>query len=90
MGEKYTFRREFTDMYGKTRVVEHTLEAESLTDVLEDFVYFLNGCSFAYVKDLIWVKENGQEESILGYEPRTVEELDDMTKQMEEIARQLY
>jgi len=90
MGEKYTFRREFTDMYGKTRVIEHTLEPEGLGEVLEDFIYFLNGCSFLYVKDLIWVKENGQEESVLGYEPRTVEELDDMTKQMEEVARQLY
>jgi hypothetical protein len=69
MRDKFTFRREFTDMYGQTKVVEHTMEGDTLSQILEDFLYFLNGCSFSYVRDLIWVKEDGQEIQVVGYEP---------------------
>ena len=64
--DKYTFRREYTDMYGRTRVIEHKFESESLNEIVEDFLWFLNGCSFSYVKDLIYVTENG-EEAVLDY-----------------------
>lgn len=87
MSDKYTFRREFTDMYGATKVVEHTVDAETLSDILEDFLYFINGCSFSYVRDLIYVKEDGQEVQILGYEvnePETVEDLDQLTLDLQE------
>lgn len=80
MSDKYTFRREFTDMYGQTKTVEHTMEGETLTEILEDFLYFLNGCSFTYVKDLIFVKENGTEISVMDYElPSTAGEFDQIT-----------
>ena len=68
MTDKYTFRREFTDMYGQTKTVEHTMEGETLPEILEDFLYFLNGCSFTYVKDLIFVKETGEEVGVIGWE----------------------
>ena len=82
MKDKYTFRREFTDMYGSIRTVEHTIEPENLSELLEDFLYFLNGCSYSYVRDLIYVKEDGQEVAILDYqvdEPKTAEDLNQMT-----------
>ena len=93
MSDKYTFRREFIDMYGATKVVDHTVEAENLSEILEDFLYFLNGCSFSYVRDLIFVKEDGQEVQILGYEvdePQTAEDLDQLTLELQETSRQLY
>jgi hypothetical protein len=68
MKDKYTFRREYTDLYGQTKIVEHTMEGETLPEILEDFLYFLNGCSFTYVRDLIWVKEDGTEEALLDYQ----------------------
>ena len=85
MGDKYTFRREFTDMYGKTKVVEHTFEGETLGEIMEEFLYFLNGCSFLYVKDLIWVKDNGQEEAILDWQAdnlKTVSDVDDIINEL--------
>jgi hypothetical protein len=79
MVDKYTFRRDFTDLYGQTRTVEHTVEGETLDEIIESFMYFLNGCSFSYVKDLIFVKESGEEVSVMDWEhhnkePETVEE----------------
>ena len=84
MVDKYTFRREFTDLYGQKKIVEHTVEGETLDEIIESFLYFLNGCSFSYVKDLIFVKEDGQEVSIMDWEyhkkePETVEEHNQMT-----------
>lgn len=95
MNDKYTFRREYTDLYGQTKTVEHTVEGETLDEICESFLYFLNGCSFTYVKDLIFVKENGQEVSVLDWEyhnkePQTAEDLDQMTLDLQEAARQLY
>jgi uncharacterized protein YcsI (UPF0317 family) len=68
MVDKYTFRREFTDVYGQTKTVEHTIQCDTLNEILEDFLYFLNGCSFSYVKDLIFVKEDGQEVSVMDWD----------------------
>lgn len=68
MVDKYTFKREFTDLYGQTKIVEHTVEGETLDELLESFLYFLNGCSFSYVKDLIFVKEDGQEVSVMDWD----------------------
>jgi len=84
MVDKYTFRREFTDLYDQTKIVEHSVEGETLDEIIESFLYFLNGCSFSYVKDLIFVKEDGQEVSIMDWqyhkkEPETVEEHNQMT-----------
>lgn len=93
MKDKYTFRREFTDMYDQTKTVEHTIECDTLDELLEEFLYFMNGCSFTYVKDLIWVKEGGQEISVLDWDPDiygggdmtidTVEDLDQFTLDLE-------
>jgi len=88
--DKYTFRREYTDLYGQTKTIEHTLEGETLDEIVEGFLYFLNGCSFTYVKDLIFVKENGQEVAILDYEsknadPQTAEDLDQLTLDLDEV-----
>ena len=100
MVDKYTFRREFTDLYGQIKTVEHTVEGETLDEIVESFLYFLNGCSFTYVKDMIFVKEDGQEVSVLDWDssiygggdgtPQTAEELDQMTLDLQEAARQLY
>ena len=95
MNDKYTFRREYTDLYGQTKTVEHTVEGETLDEIIESFLYFLNGCSFSYVKDLIFVKEDGQEVSVMDWEyhnkePQTAEDLDQMTLDLQEAARQLY
>ena len=68
MVDKYTFRREYTDMYCQTKTVEHTVEGETLDEIIESFLYFLNGCSFTYVKDLIFVKEDGQEVSVMDWD----------------------
>ena len=92
MSDKYTFRREFTDMYGQTKTVEHTLEGETLDEIVEEFLYFLNGCSFMYVKDLIFVKEGGQEIAILDYqpentEPQTAQDLDQLTLDLSNIVQ---
>ena len=81
MKDKYTFRREYTDLYGQTSVVEHTVEGETLDEIMMTFLYFLNGCSYSYVKDLIFVKEDGQEVSVTDwdssiYNPQNAEELD--------------
>ena len=82
MSDKYTFRREYTDMYGQTKTVEHTVEGETLDEIIESFLYFLNGCSFTYLKDLIFVKDDGTEVPVMDYqtnELKTVEELDEYT-----------
>lgn len=94
MSDKYTFRRECTDRYGQKRIVEHTVEAESLPEVLEEFLYFLNGCSFFYVKDLIWVRDSGQEEAILDYQADlyqegTLKNVDDLEEELNEIENKL-
>ena len=68
MVDKYTFRREYTDLHDQTRTVEHTVEGETLDEIIESFMYFLNGCSFSYVKDLIFVKESGEEVSVTDWE----------------------
>ena len=82
MKDKYTFRREVTDFYGQTSVVEHTVEGETLDEVVESFLYFLNGCSYSYVKDLIFVKEDGSEQGVTDYqvdEPQTADDLNQLT-----------
>jgi len=38
--DKYTFRREYTDLYGQTKTIEHTLEGETLDEIVEGFLYF--------------------------------------------------
>jgi len=68
MVEKYTFRREYTDFHGQTSTVEHTVEAETLDEIMMSFLYFLNGCSFSYVKDLIFVKDDGTEVSVTDWD----------------------
>ena len=95
MKDKYTFRRECADLYGQTSTVEHTVEGETLDEVMMSFFYFLQGCSFSYVKDLIFVKESGEEISVTDWEfhnkePETAEELDQMSLELQEAARQLY
>jgi len=95
MVDKYTFRREFTDLHGQTSTVEHTVEAETLDEIMMTFLYFLNGCSFAYVKDLIWVKESGEEISVTDWEfhnqePQTAEDLDQLTLELQDASRQYY
>lgn len=85
MIDKYTFRREYTDLHGQTKTVEHTIEGETLPEILEDFLYFLNGCSFSYVKDLIFVKEDGSEVSVMDYEiPTTVEDFETLTLDLQD------
>lgn len=90
MADKYTFRREYTDLYGQTSTVEHTVEAETLDEVMMTFLYFLNGCSYSYVKDLIFVKENGQEvsvtdwdSSIYGGGDTTIETVDELQSELD-------
>ena len=73
MNDKYTFRREYTDLYGQTKTVEHTIQAETLSEILEEFLYFMNGCSFSYLKDLIYVKEDGSEEPVIDWKTYEVE-----------------
>jgi len=95
MVDKYTFRREYTDLYGQTSTVEHTVEGETLDEIMMSFLYFLNGCSYSYVKDLIFVKESGEEVSATDWEyhnqePQTAEDLDQMTLDLEEASRQYY
>lgn len=48
---KYTFRRESSD--GK--IIEVKFEADFLGEIVDEFRYFLNGCSFSYVKDIEWI-----------------------------------
>jgi hypothetical protein len=67
MTDKYTFRREYKDYYGQLKTIEHSIEGETLDEILEAFLYFLNGCSFSYVKDIIWVREDGTEVPVIGY-----------------------
>ena len=91
INDTYTFRREYTDLYGQTKTVEVTTQGETLPEILEDFVYFLNGCSFTYVKDIIFVKESGEEVSVLDYEqpdedePTTVTELSEAIERLSDI-----
>ncbi len=83
MVDKYTFRREFTDMYDQTRTIEHTVNAETLPEILEDFLYFLNGCSFSYVKDLIYVTEDGSEESVMEWNTHEIETIEDLQTELD-------
>ena len=76
MKDKYTFRREYTDMYGQVSTVEHTVEAETLDEIMMSFLYFLNGCSFSYVKDLIFVKEDGTEVSVMDWDSSIYNNID--------------
>ena len=76
MKDKYTFRREYTDMYGQVSTVEHTVEAETLDEIMMSFLYFLNGCSFSYVKDLIFVKEDGTEVSVTDWDSSIYNNID--------------
>ena len=83
MVDKYTFRREFTDVYGQTKTVEHTIQCDTLNEILEDFLYFLNGCSFTYVKDLIYVKEDGSEEAVIDWKTYDIEEVVDLQSELD-------
>ena len=83
MVDRYTFRREFTDMYGQTKTVEHTMEGETLPEILKDFLYFLNGCSFSYVKDLVYVKEDGSEEAVIDWKTYDIEEVVDLQSELD-------
>lgn len=83
MVDKYTFRREFTDVYGQTKTVEHTIECDTVDEILEDFLYFLNGCSFTYVKDLIYVKEDGSEEAVIDWKTYDIEEVVDLQSELD-------
>ena len=74
MREKYTIKREMTTYDGITKTVEHTFEAVTLDEVLENVLYFLNGCSFSYLKDLIYVKEDGTEHPVLDWKTYPSEE----------------
>lgn len=76
MKDKYTFRREYTDMYEQVSTVEHTVEAETLNEIMMSFLYFLNGCSFSYVKDLIFVKEDGTEVSVTDWDSSIYNKID--------------
>jgi hypothetical protein len=60
--DKYTFTRTSDD----GRTVSHTVQTDQLDEILEQFIYFLKGCSFTYVEDLIYVKSNGKEHSVFG------------------------
>jgi len=95
MKDKYTFRREFTDMYEQITTVEHTVEGDTLDEIMESFLYFLNGCSFSYVKDIIFVKEDGQEISVMDWEhhnkePETAEDLNQLTIDLADAFNQPY
>lgn len=68
MTDKFVLRRETKDVFGKKKVVKHTFEGETLDEVLENVIYFLNGCSYTYLRDLIMVKDGGQEIPILDYQ----------------------
>ena len=86
MVDKYTFRREYTDPYGQTKTIEHTMQGETLDEILGDFLYFLNGCSFTYVKDLIFVKDDGQEVSVMDWDSDIYdknETVDDLQNQLD-------
>ena len=86
MVDKYTFRREFTDMYEQTTTVEHTVEGDTLDEIMESFLYFLNGCSFSYVKDLIFVKEDGTEVSVTDWDSDIYDEnetVDDLQSELD-------
>ena len=83
MVDKYTFRREFTDVYGQTKTVEHTIQCDTLDEILEDFLYFLNGCSFTYVKDLIYVKEDGSEEAVIDWKTYDIEQVVDLQSELD-------
>lgn len=50
---KFTLKRESVD--GST--IEYTFEADYLPEVLENFKFFLNGCSYTYIKDLNYENE---------------------------------
>ena len=93
MVDKYTFRREFTALYGQTKTVEHTIECDTLDEILEDFLYFLNGCSFTYVKDLIFVKEDGQEVSVMDWDSDIYnknETVDDLQSELDFLEKKFH
>jgi hypothetical protein len=56
-----------------------------MPEILEDFLYFLNGCSFTYVKDLIFVKETGEEVGVIEWEQdiRDTETSDDLINEID-------
>ena len=93
MTDKYTFRREFTDLHGQTSTVEHTVEAEMLDEIMMSFLYFLNGCSFSYVKDLIFVKEDGTEVSATDWESSiyndNIDTVDDLQTELDFLETQI-
>lgn len=76
--DKYTFTRTSSD----GRTVTHTIQADQLDEILEQFIYFMKGCSFTYLEDLIYVKSNGKEHSVLGFESDTVETFNDMVDRL--------
>ena len=93
MVDKYTFRREYTDLYGQTKTVEHTVEGETLDEIIESFLYFLNGCSFSYVKDLIFVKEDGQEVSVMDWDSDIYnknETVDDLQNELDFLEKKFH
>jgi hypothetical protein len=80
VSEKYTFTRKSKDLYGQTKKVTHKVEAETLPEILEEMLYFLNGCSFTWLKDLIIVKEDGTEVPVVGYTERIEELADELNR----------
>lgn len=73
MRDIYTFKREF-ELNGYQKTIEHKVTSENLSELLEEFIYFLNGCSYSYIKDLIFVKEDGTEISVFDFVQENYEE----------------
>lgn len=68
-GERYTFIRETKDLHGNVKTVTHQFDSSGMADeVLTEFLYFMQGCSYTWLRDLIMVKEGGQEVSITDYQ----------------------
>jgi hypothetical protein len=56
--EEYTLQRVAYEDGEVTSTVEHTFTSDELTDILQNFTYFLMGCSFTYVKGLEYLSES--------------------------------
>lgn len=50
---KFILKRENAD----GSIIEYTFAADYLPEVLENIKFFLNGCSYTYVKDLYYENE---------------------------------
>ena len=78
--DKYSFTRTSDD----GRTVTHTIQTDQLDEILEQFIYFLKGCSFTYLEDLIYLKSNGRVHSVLGIEDDSVETFTEMVDRLTE------